>query len=248
MIKNYTSNFQEVNIYKKTSKKSEIISQMIYGDSFKILKKKKKWLKIKVKEDGYVGFVLNKKYSEYVKPTHKVAVLSANIYKKPKLKNSVGKITFGSKITIEKISTKFSKFKKNKWIENKNLKPIKFKNKNIFLNIGIFKNVKYKWGGKTFNGLDCSALIQNFMNFNNEFCPRDTEDQVRYFKKNVKLKNVKKNDILYWKGHVAVALSNKELIHAYGPMKKTVIMSIAEAIKVIKKTANLDLKSIKRIK
>ena len=45
MIKNYTSNFQEVNIYKKTSKKSEIISQMIYGDSFKILKKKKEMVK-----------------------------------------------------------------------------------------------------------------------------------------------------------------------------------------------------------
>ena len=248
MTKNYTNCFREINIYKKMSTKSEIISQMIYGESFKILQKKKKWLKIKVKEDGYIGFIKNKKYSKYIKPTHKVAVLSTNIYKKPNIKNSIGKITFGSKVSIKKKISKFSKFSNNKWIENKNIKPIKFKNKDIFFNINIFRNVKYKWGGKTFNGIDCSALIQNFLNFNNMFCPRDTKDQVKFFKKNIKLKNVKKNDILYWKGHVAVALSKRELIHAYGPAKKTVIMKITEAIKIIKKTANLDLKSIKRVK
>ena len=40
----------------------------------------------------------------------------------------------------------------------------------------------------------------------------------------------------------------KKLIHADGPMKKTVIMGNDDAIKIIKKTAKLDLKSIKRVK
>ena len=53
--------------------------------------------------------------------------------------------------------------------------------------------------------------MQIFLNFNNKFCPRDAKDQVKYFKKNIKLKNIKKNDIIYWKGHVAIALSNKKL-------------------------------------
>ena len=66
-------------------------------------------------------------------------------------------------------------------------------------------------------------------------------------KKNVKLNNIKKNDIIYWKGHVAVALSNKKLIHAYGPMKKTVIMNINQAIKRIERTAKLNVIGIKRL-
>ena len=66
-------------------------------------------------------------------------------------------------------------------------------------------------------------------------------------KKNVKLKNIKKNDIIYWKGHVAVALSNKKLIHAYGPMKKTVIMDINQTIKRIERTAKLNVIGIKRL-
>ena len=38
-------------------------------------------------------------------------------------------------------------------------------------------------GGKSFKGIDCSALIQIFLNFNNKFCPRDAKDQVKFFKK-----------------------------------------------------------------
>ena len=90
-------------------------------------------------------------------------------------------------------------------------------------------------------------MIQVCLNFNNHFCPRDSGQQENFFKRNIRLKNIKKNDIIYWKGHVALALSNKKLIHAYGPRKKTVIMNIPKTIERIKKTANLDVASIKRL-
>ena len=110
----------------------------------------------------------------------------------------------------------------------------------------MFKGIKYKWGGKSFKGIDCSALVQVCINFNNKFCPRDAKDQVRFFKKSSRLRNIKKNDIIFWKGHVAVVLSKKKLIHAYGPIKKTIIMSINKTIKRIEKTANLKVIGIKR--
>ena len=91
------------------------------------------------------------------------------------------------------------------------------------------------------------SLNTSILNFNNKFCPRDAKDQVRYFKKKVRLSNIKKNDIIYWKGHVALALTNKKLIHAYGPMKKTVIMGINQTIKRIERTANLKVIKIVRL-
>jgi cell wall-associated NlpC family hydrolase len=242
----YTNNYSVLNLYKKASLKSEIVTEMIYGESFKIISRLSKWLKIKIKEDGYVGYVKHKKFNSYSKPTHKVSTLSANIYRNPNFKKKIGKLPFISKIKVEKIISKFAKFQ-NKWIETKNIKPIKYRNKNIFKNIQIFNGVKYKWGGKTFDGIDCSALIQVCLNFNNKFCPRDTSQQISFFKKNINLNNIKKNDIIYWKGHVALVLSSKKLIHAYGPRKKTLIMDIQKTIRLISNTAKLKVISIKRV-
>ena len=242
----YTNNYPLINLYKKTLSKSKIVTQMIYGESFEIINKSSKWIKIRIKEDKYIGYIKKRKFISYLKPTHKVSVLSANIYKEPNLKKKIGKLPYISKIKVEKIISKFAKFQ-NRWIEIKNIKPIKYKAKKNFKDVQIFKNIKYKWGGKTFDGIDCSALIQICLNFNNIFCPRDTGQQVNFFKKNINLKNIKKNDIIYWKGHVALVISNKKLIHAYGPTKKTIIMDIQKTIELIKKTANLKVISIKRI-
>ena len=245
MTKYFTNNYTVINLHKKPSIKSEIVTQMIYGESFSISKKSRKWLKIKVKEDNYKGYIKNKKYSNFLKPTHKVNTLKAKIFKLPdKIKKS--EITFGSKIKVIDNSSKFLKFT-NGWIKKDDVKPISYKEKNPFRKITSFRNIRYKWGGKSFEGIDCSALVQVFLNFNNKFCPRDAKDQVKYFKKDIKLKNIKKNDIIYWKGHVAVALSNKKLIHAYGPMKKTVIMGINQTIKRIERTVKLKVIGVKRL-
>ncbi len=246
MTKFFTNNFSVINLHKKPSTKSEIVSQMIYGDNFSISKRGKKWLKVKIKEDGYNGFIRNRKFSKYLKPTHKVNILKSKVFKLPKKTKKIDEIPFGAKIKVIENKKNFLKFSKG-WINKNDVKPISFKEKNPFKKIFIFKNIKYKWGGKSFKGIDCSALIQIFLNFNNKFCPRDAKDQVKYFKKNVKLKKIKKNDIIYWKGHVALALSNKKLIHAYGPMKKTIIMGIEQTIKRIEQTAKLKVIGIKRL-
>lgn len=246
MNKLFTNNFITTNLYSKKSADSKIVSQMIYGDHFSIIKKKKNWWKIKIREDGYVGYIKKRNFSSNFRQTHKVSVLSANFYKYPNNKKKIGKISFGSKMRFEKEKNGFIRFD-NKWIKRKSLKNISHKNKNIFSNIKIFKGVKYRWGGKSYKGIDCSALIQVFINYNNTYCPRDAKDQLKYFKKNVLLKNLKKNDLIYWKGHVGLAISKKKIIHAYGPKKKCVIMDISSTIKLIKKTAKLNILAIKRI-
>ena len=127
------------------------------------------------------------------------------------------------------------------------MKKINYKTKGIFKNIKKFINVKYKWGGKHSSGLDCSGLVQLLFNFNNKFFPRDTEDQIKYLKKKIELKNIRKNDLIFWKGHVAVAISKNNLIHAYGPLKKTLVMPLKKTIDTIYKTANLKVIGIRRI-
>ena len=135
-------------------------------------------------------------------------------------------------------------FDKKKWLSVKDIKLINQKDKNIVKILKLFLNCKYKWGGKTYNGIDCSALVQIFYKFNNKFFPRDTVDQIKYKKGTTTKKNFKLGDIIYWKGHVAICINSKLLIHAYGPRKKVLIMPIKDTIKQIKDTANLEVKKI----
>ncbi len=234
------------NIYKKPSELSEVTSQIIYGEKFKILKKNKNWIKIKVLFDNYVGYIKNSKYIKKFNPKYKVSDLKAKIYKKPGV-SSNNWLPLGSKLSVIEENRNYIKIDKNKWIKRINIKKINHKEKNFIKILKKFLNVKYVWGGKTYRGIDCSALLQIFFNYNNLFYPRDTKDQIKYSKKNVRRVKFKKGDIIFWSGHVAICLNSRELIHAYGPEKKVIIMPIIKTINRIQKTAQLKVKKITRI-
>ena len=241
------NNLPFINVYGKKSLKTKIVTQLLYGDSFQNIKKRKSWIKIKNKIDGYKGYIKNKNFSKDSFNTHKVFKISANLYSKPNIKNKIKKkLSFGSRIKVLEKKSHFYKFD-NLWIKKKDLKNDNYQSNDIFKNIKKFINIKYKWGGKYYKGIDCSALVQLPLNFNNKYCPRDTKDQIKFFKKKINIKNIKKNDLIFWKGHVAIAISHKKLIHAYGPLKKTIIMPIDKTINIIFKTASLKVMGIRRI-
>jgi len=241
------NNIPVINVYKKKTAKSEIVTQLLYGDTFKRLKKFGSWIKIKNNSDNYKGYIRNKNFPKDQKNSHKIFSLSSNLYSRPNKKYKIKKkLSFGSKIKASEKKGNFYRFD-NYWIEKKNIKSKNYKTKSIFSLAKKFTNVKYKWGGNFYTGIDCSALIQLLINFNNKFCPRDTKDQIKYFKKKVKLSKVKKDDLIFWKGHVAIVLNKKKLIHAYGPLKKVMVMPINNTIKRIYKTANLKVIGVRRI-
>ncbi len=235
------------NIYRKSSKFSEVTSQILYGEKFKILSKNKDWIKIKTSFDKYIGYIKNSQYKEIFNPSYKVSNLKAKIFKGP---NSSSKnwLPFGSRLSVINENKNYIKIEKNKWIKKKDIKNINHKEKDFVKIFKKFLNVKYIWGGKTYKGIDCSALVQIFFYYNNLSYPRDTKDQIKCFKGVSKKKRYKKGDIIFWKGHVAICLNSKNLIHAYGPEKKVIIMPIIKTIRRIQKTANLKVKKIYRIK
>ena len=247
MKNNYFFKDRFLNIHKKASSNSEVTSQILYGEQFKILSKKKDWIKIKSTFDNYIGFIKSKNYTNKHLPKYKVYSLKAKIFNNSN-KETKNFLPFSSRISAINKTQKFIEFEKNKWLRKKDIKIINHKEKNFVKIFKLFLKTKYVWGGKTFKGIDCSALLQLFYYYNKSFYPRDTKDQIKYSKNNTKKKIFKKGDIIFWKGHVAVCINSKELIHAYGPEKKVLIMPIKKTINRIKKTANLDIKKISSCK
>ena len=247
MKNNYVYKKPLSDIYKKPDVASEVTSQILYGEKFKIISKNKSWIKIKVLYDNYIGYIKNKDYTEDHKPTHKIFILKANIYNKQKNKTKYF-LPFASRISVIQESKKFIEFEKNKWIKKSDVKNINHIEKDYLKILKFFLKTKYVWGGKTYRGIDCSAILQLFFYYNNKFYPRDTKDQIKYSIKKNKGGVFKKGDIIFWKGHVAVCINSQKLIHAYGPEKKVLIMNITETINRIERTAKLIVKKISSIK
>ena len=250
MHNNFFCKSPYINLYDRPSYNSKISSQILYGEKFKILLKKNNFFKIKNSYDNYVGYIKSSNYINKFKPTHKVSVLKSRIFKYPKnlTKHKSKKfLPFSSKIQIIKKNKNFVMFDKNKWLNIKDTKLINQKEIDFLKILKLFLNCKYKWGGKTFGGIDCSALIQIFYQYNNKYFSRDTKEQIKYSKKSLKRKNFKRGDLIFWKGHVAICLNSTKLVHAYGPKKRVIIMPIKRTIYQIEKTANLKVKKISKI-
>jgi hypothetical protein len=237
------------NIYKKNNKKSGIVTQILLGEDFNSQNKIGKFYKGYKAYDKYKGFIEAKDlHLDKNKKTHKIISKECNVYKKPNNKYRLSKkIFFNSRISILDDKNNFIQTR-NGWILKKNVKPINFRKKHFLDNIKLYLNTKYLWGGNSPKGLDCSALVQELLKFNNIYCPRDSKDQKKFFRKEISIQNIRKGDLLFWKGHVAIALSNKKLVHAFGPRKKVVIMGIKETVKKIYSKSKLPLLCVKRIK
>ena len=83
MQNSYFCNKPYINLYEFGSLNSKISSQLLYGEKFKVLGKKKNFLKIKTYYDNYIGYIKLSKFTKDFKETNKVTVLSSRIFKNP---------------------------------------------------------------------------------------------------------------------------------------------------------------------
>ena len=170
-MKNSFFNKPLENIHFKPFSNSEITSQILYGEKFTILSKKNKWIKIRTHYDNYTGYIKKNKFFQKFEPTNKICKLKSRIFKKKGNNFLLTKnfLYFGSRITVINSDKRFFEFEKNKWIKKHDTKKINHYEKDFIKILKLFLNIKYLWGGKTSEGIDCSALIQIYFFYNKIF-------------------------------------------------------------------------------
>ena len=104
----------------------------------------------------------------------------------------------------------------------------------------------YLWGGKTSLGIDCSGLVQVALQAAGHACPRDSDMQEMALGKLSSLGELRRGDLVFWKGHVAIARDGETLLHANAHHMAVAIEPVAEAVARIK-AAGSDVTSVKRL-
>jgi hypothetical protein len=230
---------------KSKSDSSEMINQILFGESFKIIKKEKKWSYIELLHDQYKGWICNKQYS-LISEKKIQTIICNKKYCNIQLDNIYQPIVLGSLIPKE------GEIKKKLNIKS-NLNFCDMSDfRNWFLKIcKKYLNTPYLWGGRTSYGIDCSGYTQMVYRFFGVKLPRDAYQQEKKGE-NINFPEVKMGDLAFFKEkdkitHVGIILNNKQIIHSSGKVKINYIDEKGIYENTMLKKYTHKLESIKRI-
>ena len=201
-------------IRKDSTSKSELVSQLIYGELFKVLESNEKWFFIECIDDKYKGWINHSQFKEIsdhdLKKVLKIkAKYLNNLTAEIETENGTMSIIIGSKIS-------------SCFILNHKLKTRTNSKNSIIENSFKFLNSPYLWGGRTPYGIDCSGFTQQVYKLNGFQLSRDANQQVLQGKEII-LEDAKPGDLAFFGedgiSHVGIIMHSNKIIHAFGSVR-----------------------------
>jgi cell wall-associated NlpC family hydrolase len=181
--------------------------------------------------DGYVGWLpANALLKPRAAPTHKVTALRTLAFPGNAIKAPpVAAPPLGSRLCILREQDRFAVANIG-FLPAGHLAPLDHAEGDFVAVAERFLGTPYLWGGKTNYGLDCSGLVQIALNACGVSCPRDSDMQERTLGAPVDPDHLRRGDLVFWSGHVAIVRDEASLVHANGFHMQVAIEPIAEAL------------------
>ncbi len=180
--------------------------------------------------DGYVGWLpANALLKPRAAPTHKVTALRTLAFPGNSIKAPpVAAPPLGSRLCILREQDRFAVANIG-FLPAGHLAPLDHAEGDFVAVAERFLGTPYLWGGKTNYGLDCSGLVQIALNACGVSCPRDSDMQERALGTPADPAHLRRGDLVFWKGHVAIARDETSLVHANAFHMQVAIEPIAAA-------------------
>lgn len=189
--------------------------QLLLGQAVTVYEDRDGWAFVQAARDGYVGYLPVDSLTAAPAPTHRIVARSTHAYAAADLKSpDLTSLSFGSEVAVLREANRFAETGQGH-IPVQHLWPLDRRAGDPVAVAEGFLGTPYLWGGNSGFGIDCSGLVQAACLLCGIPCPGDSDQQARMpgldLDGNTALQ---RNDLLFWKGHVAWVRDPDTILHA----------------------------------
>ncbi|HYE46011.1 MAG TPA: NlpC/P60 family protein [Caulobacter sp.] len=191
-------------------------SLLLFGERFDVLLEQAGFAFGQGPRDGYVGWVRSEALEgPPLAATHRVRAIRTYAFSRPDIKSPpVGLYSLNALVTVEETDGRFARAARSGWFMADHLAPVGSGFETDPAHVAMaFLGAPYLWGGRESLGLDCSGLVQQALLACGLACPRDTDMQAGIGMA-IDRDQLDRGDLVFWRGHVAMMLDPRTMIHA----------------------------------
>ncbi|MXN66412.1 glycoside hydrolase [Stappia sp. GBMRC 2046] len=236
-----------------------IDTQALFGETFTVYEETAEgWAWGQLETDGYVGFMPSDALvADSPAPTHRVAALRSYRYPYAELKSPpLDLLSMGSLVAVAGYETTrgldYALLADGSAIVAKHLVPLDHRVGDWVSVAESFAGTPYLWGGRSSLGLDCSAILQLAAQAGGVKIMRDSymqeETAGEALDISAGLPDLKRGDLVFWKGHIGIMRDAETLLHANGFTMMVSSEPLAGAIARIREKDGTPVTAVRRIR
>lgn len=216
-----------------------IDTEMLLGETLQVFERNNGWAWVQADADGYAGYLPETAFGETVAVTHRIVAPRTFLYPQAELrKPPVAALSMGSLLRIvgeeETRGTRYLMTENGEGVIASHCQSLEQKQADDYVSVAVhFLETPYLWGGRSGFGIDCSGLVQLSMAMMGRLVLRDTDMQVQSIGTEIDRGDLRRGDLVFWKGHVGIMQDSETLLHANGHTMTVARENLDEAIKRI---------------
>ncbi|WP_295045804.1 NlpC/P60 family protein [uncultured Paracoccus sp.] len=201
--------------------------QVNFGADLTVIEERDGWCFVQAALDGYCGWLRADALTRVLPPvTHRVTAPATHVYPAPDMKQPErASLSIGARLSVTGTDGRFARLATGGFVPVQHIgdqpaaDPVPVAESLV--------GTPYLWGGNSRWGIDCSGLAQAALTACGIPCPGDSDLQRAAFPA---ADDIRRGDLLFWPGHVALAMSPDRMIHATAWTMSVITESIPDAI------------------